>query len=84
MGEKRKSMEYLLTIFMCSAVQNTCLPPYTFQEIFPDSYTCMTAGYQKALDKTIEIGKDEVNKHKIYIKFRCDLGSENQLKGQPL
>jgi hypothetical protein len=33
----------------------------------------MVAGYEKARDKTIEIGREEVNKHQIYIKFDCTL-----------
>ena len=31
----------------------------------------MIDGYQKSLDKTIEIGKAEINKHGIYMKFDC-------------
>ena len=31
----------------------------------------MVAGYAEALRKTEEIGKEEINKHKIYIKFDC-------------
>lgn len=74
-------MNYLLTIVMCSAVADTCLPPYTFTELYPDSYTCMIDGYKKALEKTQEIGKEEVNKHDIYIKFDCTVV---KLKGEPL
>ena len=31
----------------------------------------MTAGYTEALRKTEEIGEEEVNKNRIYIKFVC-------------
>tara|TARA_Y100000034_G_scaffold132045_1_gene194128 strand:- start:1133 stop:1282 length:150 start_codon:yes stop_codon:yes gene_type:complete len=33
----------------------------------------MVDGYKKAMEKTIEIGVKEVNKHQIYIKFDCHL-----------
>ncbi len=64
-------MKFLLTIVMCSSVQGTCLPPHSFEELYPTSYECMIAGYQKSLDKTIEIGKGDVNQHGIYMKFDC-------------
>ena len=66
-------MSYLLTIIMCSGLANQCLQPFTFPTQYTDSYTCMVAGYEKARDKTIEIGREEVNKHQIYIKFDCSL-----------
>ena len=66
-------MSYLLTIYMCSALANQCLQPFTFPTKYTDSYTCMVDGYKKAMEKTIEIGVKEVNKHQIYIKFDCHL-----------
>ncbi len=71
MGEQHKSMNYLLTIIMCSSVAQTCLPPYTFEELYPDTFSCLSDGYKKSLEKTIEIGKAEVNEHGIYMKFDC-------------
>lgn len=71
MGDNNKSMKFLLTIVMCSSVANTCMPPHSFKDLYPTSYECMVDGYQKSLDKTIEIGKAEINKHGIYMKFDC-------------
>jgi len=34
-------------------------------------YDCMNTGYQEALDKTKQIGRQTVNKELIYIKFSC-------------
>jgi len=34
-------------------------------------YDCMNAGYQKAFNKTKEVGRQTVNKELIYIKFSC-------------
>jgi hypothetical protein len=69
-------MEYVLTIFMCAFVQGktTCLPPIIMEETYKDGYSCMLSGYTKSYDKIVELGKDDVNKYNIYIKFGC---SEN-------
>ena len=69
-GDNHKSMKFLLTIVMCSA---TKVPVYILilLQLRPTSYECMIDGYQKSLDKTVEIGKAEINKHGIYFKFDC-------------
>tara|TARA_R110001592_G_scaffold10073_1_gene52495 strand:+ start:379 stop:615 length:237 start_codon:yes stop_codon:yes gene_type:complete len=64
-------MNILLTIVMCSSVANTCLEPFTFEEIYYDSYSCMVDGYKKSMEKTIEIGSESINQHGIYLKFDC-------------
>ena len=38
----------------------------------------MTAGYTEALRKTEEIGEEEVNKNRIYIKFVCAAEETNE------
>jgi len=50
-------MKILLTIIMCSATADTCLTPFTFDELYNSTYECMLDGYTKALEKTIELGK---------------------------
>ena len=64
-------MKYILTILLCTAVEKTCLPPHTFEETYPDIYTCHIDGYKKSIDKIKEIGSVEVNKHQIYTSFWC-------------
>ena len=34
-------------------------------------YSCMESGYTESLKKLQEIGKTEVNKHEIYLRFIC-------------
>ena len=48
-------MKLMLVMHICSALYNTCI----------------TAGYQSALDKTKEVGEEDVNKYMIFIKFVC-------------
>jgi len=71
-------MKFILTIIMCSIIegQTTCIPPYVFETEYNDVYDCMVDGYNKANDKTIELGREQVNKYKIYIKFGCSEQSE--------
>ncbi len=38
---------------------------------YNDMYSCLNAGHQESLDKMEEIGKEDINKHEIYIKFVC-------------
>jgi len=66
-------MKFLLTMLICSASAQgtTCLPPHTFDILYKDGYDCMLAGYTKSHEKIIEIGREEINKHKIFVKFGC-------------
>ena len=47
------------------------MPPYQWPEKFDDGYDCMVAGYVQALAKIEEMGREDVNNNKIYIKFGC-------------
>ena len=60
-----------LILYMCSTVSQTCMPPYHWPTQFETSYECMVKGYKESLKKIQDIGADEINKHKIYIKFDC-------------
>ena len=64
-------MKIILTLFMCSISAGECLPPYQWPERFRDSYDCMQFGYKESHRKMEEIGRVEVNKHGIYIRFLC-------------
>ena len=52
------------------------MPPYKTPTIYNNLYECMEAGYKESLNKLQKIGKEEVNKHEIYIRFICQ---ENQI-----
>jgi len=64
-------MKFLLTLIICSQVGNACLDPFPWQTTFNTQYDCLRFGYQESIKKLDEIGKDEVNKYGIYIKFYC-------------
>jgi len=65
-------MNFVLTMIMCSAVAGQCMPPFKIDKVFKDEYDCMVEGYAMALEKTIEIGREDINNNKIYIKFGCN------------
>ena len=64
-------MEIALVLYMCSAIENTCMKPYVWPETFYDNYGCMVQGYKESGKKIAELGREHVNKYDIYIKFEC-------------
>jgi len=64
-------MKILLTLILCSYVQGSCLQPYQWPVQYNDMYDCFEAGYELSLKKLKEIGRTEVNKEQIYIRFTC-------------
>ena len=73
-------MNFVLSLIMCSAVANTCLPPYRYPDLFVDGYSCMIAGNQESILKLEEIGHLDVNENKIYIKFLCTEDVKEKVK----
>ena len=49
--------EFILVLFLCSTVHNTCLPPYKFPHRFDDPYKCMVIGYEESAQKMKERGQ---------------------------
>ena len=64
-------MKFILSMLMCSQLSGTCLPPFPMPGTYSNGYDCMMAGYEKAIEKMEQIGRDEVNRHHIFIKFGC-------------
>ena len=64
-------MKILLSLIICSQVANSCMKPYQWPEQFNTTYDCMMFGYEESMSKMLEIGREEVNKHNIYIRFTC-------------
>jgi len=64
-------VKFTLAFLLCSTVAETCLPPHVHELEFNTEYECMVAGYEESLNKIIEIGPEDVNKHSMYIKFGC-------------
>ena len=65
------SMKFILTLILCSQTQQICMPPYQWTDLFNSQYDCLMFGYEESQKKMKEIGREEVNKHNIYVKFYC-------------
>jgi hypothetical protein len=65
------SMKILLTLVLCSQIQNVCLEPYPWPERFDTQYDCLMFGYEESMNKMQEIGREEINKHNMFVKFYC-------------
>ena len=65
-------MNFVLNLILCSAVSNSCLPPYRYPDMFVDGYSCMIAGNYESIAKLEDIGYEDVNKNKLLIKFVCN------------
>ena len=63
-------MKIVLVMIFCSAMHDMCQDPVPVSQ-HNSWYDCMNAGYQEALNKTKQIGRQTVNKELIYIKFTC-------------
>ena len=64
-------MKIVLILYLCSYVAGECLPPHQWDKEYRDMYDCMMAGYEESVNKMEEIGREEVNKYDMYIKFAC-------------
>ena len=65
-------MNFVLNLILCSAVSNSCLPPYRYPDMFVDGYSCRIAGNYESIAKLEDIGYEDVNKNKLFIKFVCN------------
>ena len=64
-------MKFALLMIMCSYVAGECMAPVPMNTYYNDMYSCMNAGYQHSLDKSIEVGEEQINEYRIYMKFIC-------------
>ena len=64
-------MKFALLMIMCSYVAGECMAPVPMDTYYNDMYSCMNAGYQHSLDKIIEVGEEQINEYRIYMKFIC-------------
>ncbi len=63
-------MKVALVMIICSQIAGECMPPH-FMKHHDNFYECLIGGYEEALNKTKEIGKTEIVKNEIIIKFNC-------------
>ena len=64
-------MRILLSLIICSQIAGTCMTPYQWPETFNTQYDCLMFGYEESIRKMEEIGREEVNKYNVFIRFTC-------------
>ena len=47
------------------------MPPFEWPEKFPTQYDCLMFGYEESMKKMEEIGRTDINKHGMFVKFYC-------------
>ena len=60
----------MLILYICTSIGGVC-DTWVKETHFDDWDSCMRAGYSNSLDLIKEAGPEYVNKHRMYIKFRC-------------
>ena len=64
-------MKFVLALIICSQVQQVCMPEYEWPQTFNSQYDCLMFGYQESMEKMKEIGRTDINKHGMFVKFYC-------------
>jgi len=64
-------MKFVLSLIICSSVAGDCMPPYEWPETFRTQYDCLMFGYEESINKMKEVGRVDVNKYGMFIKFFC-------------
>ena len=70
-------MKYILVLYMCSMLSNSCPSSTISGYQFKNHYDCVNAGYAIAqntfrnLENTEEYNREYIENSKIVIKFEC-------------
>ena len=68
-------------MIICSLVAGECTTPYEMPNKYNGMYDCLNAGYAESLKKSKEIGKEDIVKHEIIVKFNCYYDNKTLPKG---
>ena len=65
-------MNYILILWVCSAITTTCLSPPIYQSTtFKTHYECVKAGYVDSFKLVEVMGKEIIEKDKLFVAFNC-------------
>jgi hypothetical protein len=65
-------MKYFLILWVCSAIQGSCLsPPITKPLPYNTYYECIEAGYIDGMQMVKAMGKEIVEKNRFFVAFHC-------------
>ena len=65
-------MKYFLILWVCSAVNGSCMAPaFQHPQPFNSHYECVHAGYLDGLQMVQNMGREEVEKNRLFVAFNC-------------
>ena len=64
-------MKIALTLIICSALSQTCDPPFKTNMTFDNLHDCMRQGFIDGLQLMDVMGEQYINKNQTIIKFTC-------------
>jgi hypothetical protein len=83
-------MKFLLTIYLCAAVNGECIAPilseYNINEYYKDHYGCVKSGLGESFELLFNgefFDQKTINEWQIYPKFSCVPVSEENLPEVP-
>jgi len=65
-------MNFIVIIQICSAVFMECGNPTAIYPPYNTWNNCIQSGYEHSLNVVKDLGKEEINKNKIMITFKCE------------
>ena len=69
----RLSMKYFLILWVCSAINGSCIvPPITIPDIFNSHNECVSAGYAQGLNVFQSINSKIAEEQRLFVAFNCD------------
>ena len=65
-------MKYFLILWVCSAIDGSCItPPIQNPQFFNSHFECVKAGYLAGSQMIQAMGRDVVEKNRIFVPFNC-------------
>ena len=65
-------MKYFLILWVCSAVNASCIvPPITVPGTFNSHNECVAAGYAEGYNVFVAIDKKMAEKQRLFVAFNC-------------
>ena len=66
------SKKYFLILWVCSAINGACLTPSIMNPTpFNSHYECVSAGYTEGMQMVQNMGRNEVEKGRLFVAFNC-------------
>ena len=66
-------MKYFLILWVCSAINGSCMaPPIQSNQLFNSHYECVKAGYLDGLQMVQAMGEKIIEEQRLFVAFNCN------------